>query len=368
MADSAAPTLDRPYRFAVGSRERFIGDYNDQTQAFATTMQTVDIPAGDFTAGVYLRVDAVAAANAATVVFAADAPFSAIAEVQLQDPQGIPFQILSGYELYIWNLLGGFTGQGDATLSPYYSVTSGVGAGAGGSFSFVLRIPCELFPRDGIGALYNGSTASQFKVRVTLAASTAVYTTPPTTVPQVRVRMTSHGYQLAQQLPSGHAFETEPPGGPIYNNLTRQVFQFSGAGQLTVPLVRKGFLYRELLFIVRDNAGARSNAIISDAVLRVDNVDHWNGSFAMWRHITWERNRLISLTPASAVPTGVAQQSFAHDWDGLTGGETRDQYVPTTPGSIAEMRLTATAAGSLTILVNDVTPTPQSIAAGIVKV
>jgi hypothetical protein len=144
--------------------------------------------------------------------------------------------------------------------------------------------------------------------------------------------------------------------------------QFSGAGTLTVPLVRKGFLYREMLFIVRDNAGARSNAIITDAVLRVDNVDHWNGSFAMWRHVTWERNRLISLTPGTAVPTGVAQQSWAHDWDGLTGGETRDQYLPTTPGSIAEMRLTASAAGSLTILVNDVTPTQAAIAAGIVKV
>lgn len=365
--NAAVATLDRPYRFAVGARERFIGDYNDQTQAFATTMQTVDIPAGDFTAGVYLRVDCVTSGNSATVAFAGDAPFSALQEIQLQDPQGIPFQILSGYELYIWNVLGGFTGNGDATLSPYYTAVTGSG-GTGGSFSFVLRIPAELAPRDGIGALYNGSTASQFKVRITLAASAAVYSTAPTTLAQVRVRMTSHGYQLAQQLPSGHAFEQEPPGGPIYNNLTRQVFQFSGAGTLTVPLVRKGFLYRELLFIVRDNAGARSNAIITDAVLRVDNVDHWNGSFAMWRHITWERNRLISLTPSTSVPTGVVQQSFAHDWDGLTGGETRDQYLPTTPGSIAEMRLTASAAGSLTILVNDVTPTQAAIASGIVKV
>lgn len=367
MTDTAAPTavVDRPYRFAVGARERFVGDYNDQTQAYATTFQTVDIPAGDFTAGVYLRVDAVTAGNAATVVFAADGPFSALSEIQLQDPQGIPFQILSGYELYVWNLFGGFTGQSDAAQSPYYVATAGVAAGLGGSFSFVLRIPCELFPRDGIGALYNGSTASQFKVKVTLGASASVYTTPPTTLSSVRVRMTSHGYQLAQQLPSGHSFEQEPPGGPIYNNLTRQVFQFSGSGNLTVPIIRKGFLYREMLFLVRDNTGARSNTIITNMVLRVDNVDHWNGDFAMFRQITWERNR---VTAGSALPAGLAQQSWAHDWDGLTGGETRDQYVPTTPGSIVEMRLVASAAGSLTILVNDVTPTQKAIAAGIVKV
>jgi hypothetical protein len=232
----------------------------------------------------------------------------------------------------------------------------------------VLRLPASLGDRDAIGSLYNGSTASQFKVRVTLATSATVYSTAPTTVPSVRVRMTSHGLQLAQQLPSGHSFEQEPPGGPVYNNLTRQVFQFSGSGNLTVPLVRKGFLYREIILIQRDGSAVRSNSIITEVVLRVDNVDHWNGSFAMWRHITWERNRLVSLTPSSSVPTGVAMQSFAHDWDGLTGGETRDQYVPTTPGSIAELRLTASAAGSVTILVNDVTPTQAAIAAGIVKV
>lgn len=364
MTEAPAQAI-KPYRFAVGARERFVGDYKDMTQAFGTTFETVDIPAGDFTAGVYLRIDAVTAANAANVVFTGDAPFSALQEIQLQDPQGIPFQVLSGYELYTWNLFGGFTGQSDAAQSPYYVATAGVGGGLGGSFSFVLRIPCELFPRDGIGALYNGSTASQFKVKVTVAASTAVYSTPPTTLPNVRLRYTSHGYQLAQQLPSGHAFEQEPPGGPVYNNLTRQVYQFSGAGNLTVPIVRKGFLYREMLFIIRDASGVRSNSIITNMVVRVDNVDHWNGDLAMFRQITWERNRVVS---GALLPAGLAQQSWAHDWDGLTGGETRDQYVPTTPGSIVELRLVASAAGSLTILTNDVTPTQKAIAAGIVKV
>lgn len=361
-----APAAIAPYRFSVGARERFIGDYSDVASAFGSTQNTVDIPAGDFTAGVYIRVDAtVPSANSANVAYQGDGPFSVLSEVQLQDPQGIPFQILSGYELYVWNLFGGFTGQSDQVLSPYYTAVVSTGA-TGGNFSFVLRVPAELEPRDGVGALFNGSTASQFKVKIVLAASTAVYSTPPTALPTtVRVRLTSHGYQLAQMLPSGHAFEQEPPGGPIYNNLTRQVFQFAGAGTLTVPLVRKGFLYREILFVVRDASLVRSNAIITNMVLKVDNVEHWNGDFAMYRHVTWERNR--GQTGAN-LPAGLAMQSFCHDWDGLTGGETRDTYVPTTPGSIAELRLTASAAGSLTILVNDVTPTQQAIASGVIKV
>ena len=363
-APAAAAVADRPYRFAVAARERFVGTYSDRTQALGTTFETVDIPAGDFTAGVYIQVDALTSANAATVVFAGDGPFSAIQEIQLLDPQGVPFQILSGYELYLWNLLGGFQGQADMSLSPYYVATAGAGA-TGGSFNFFLRIPAELFPRDGIGALYNGATSSQFKVRLVLSASAALYSTPPTTLAQVRVRYHSHGYQLAQQLPSGHAFETEPPGGPIYNNLNRQIFQFSGAGNLTVPLQRKGFLYREVIFIVRDGSGVRSNAIATDATFTVDNINHFAGPTALWRHTSWERGKVNS---GATFPTGTLLQSFCHDWDGTVGGETRDMYVPTTPGSISQATFVVTAAGSLTMLVNDVTPTDEAIKAGVVKV
>jgi hypothetical protein len=360
----ATAVAERPYRFAVAARERFVGTFSDRSQALGTTFETVDIPAGDFTAGVYLQVTCTTAGNAAAVTFAADGPFSAIQEIQLLDPQGVPFQILSGYELYLWNLLGGFTGQSDQTLSPFYSTVTGA-VGTGGSFTFVLRIPAELFPRDGIGTLYNGATSSQFKVRLVLGASAAVYGVAPTALANVRVRMHSHGYQLAQQLPSGHSFETEPPGGPIYNNLNRQIFQFSGAGNLTVPLVRKGFLYREIIFIVRDNAGARSNTVCTDATFTVDNINHWAAPYDFWRHVTWERGNLAT---GATQPAGVTLQSFCHDWDGKVGGETRDQYVPTTPGSIAQATFVVGAAGSITMLVNDVTPTQEAIAAGVVKV
>lgn len=365
MPEAATAVVDRPYRFAVAARERFVGTYSDRNQALGTTLETVDIPAGDFTAGVYLQVDCVTAGNAATVVFAGDAPFSAIQEVQLLDPQGVPFQILSGYELFAWTLNGGFTGQTDATLSPYFTTVPGVGAGLGGGFTFFLRIPAELFPRDGIGTLYNGATSSQFKVRIVLGTSAAVYTTPPTTLANVRVRMHSHGYQLAQQLPSGHAFETEPPGGPIYNNLNRQIFQFAGAGNLTLPLQRKGFLYREIIFIVRDATGVRSSTLISDATFTVDNINHFAGPTPLLRQTTWERGKNPTGT---LLPAGVFLQSFCHDWDGTVGGETRDGYVPTTPGSISQATFVATAAGSVTLLVNDVTPTEMAIAAGVVKV
>jgi hypothetical protein len=368
MTTAPAPALPAQMRFASGARERFAGTFKDVSTplaAFAQQLDLIDIAAGDFTAGVYLHVTATAAGNAAAVTFAADGPFSAVQQVELLDPTGGAFQTYSGKELELHNAAGGYTGQSIPSDSPAYLATTGAVA-AGGSFGFILRIPAELFPRDGACALWNGSTAAQFKVRVTLAPSTQIYGVAPTVLPSVRVRVNSHGYQVpAGTSQSGVGFALTPPGGQMYQNVYRQVYQIAGAGQIIIPLTRKGYLLRMLNFIVRDGAGARSNAILNgDWNLKIDNVDVFNGSWDLLRQITWERNRWVS---GANVPAGFAQLSWAFDWDGLNGGESRDQYVPTQPGSIIELRTTATAAGSLTILTNDVSVTKEALDTGLIR-
>lgn len=368
-ATKATP-LPSQYRFAAGARERFAGTFKDQSVALGASAQAldlIDIAAGDFTAGVYLHVTAAATGNAAAVAFQADGPFSALQQVELLDPTGVAFQTYSGYELMILNALGGYTGQSIPTDSPNYTTTTGA-VGTGGSFGFMLRIPCELFPRDGAAALWNGSTAAQFKVRVTIAPSTAIYSVAPTALPSVRVRVNSHGYQVASGPSLANVpFQQTPPGGQMYQNVYRQVYQIAGAGQIIVPLSRKGYLLRELIFIVRDNAGARSSTVLgsTDWNVKIDNVDVFLGSDALLRQITWERNR---YTSGSSLPAGVYGLTWAFDWDGLNGGESRDQYVPTQPGSIMELRTTAAAAGSVTILTNDVSVTREAVDQGIVRV
>lgn len=369
-ADPGATPAAR-YRFATGSRERFAGTFNDQSVvpgASAQTLNLIDLAAGDFTAGVWLQVScSILSGNAATVVFAADAPFSAIQEVQLLDPQGVPFQIFSGYELYLWNVMGGYTGQGNRVYSPYYTAVAGVAAGLGGSFSFFLRIPAELFCRDEIGALFNGSTAAQFRIRVVIAPSTDIYTTPPTALTAVRLRVNTHGYVIpSQTAPSGVGYATEPPGGPVYMNFTKQVYPVAGAGQVIIPLTRKGFWLRKILFVFRNSSLARINTLVTgDIRFIVDNVDVFNGTYDLAREVTWDRNRVANgLTD---LPVGIYDQNWAFDMVGFTGGETRDQYVPTSPGSILEFRATLGAAGRVEILTCDVAPTQQALSAGVLK-
>lgn len=368
-ADPGASPSAR-YRFATGSRERFAGTFNDQSVipgASAQTLNLIDLAAGDFTAGVWLQVSCtIAAGNSATVVFNADAPFNAIQEVQLLDPQGVPFQIFTGYELYLWNVLGGYTGQGNRVFSPNYTAVAGAGA-TGGSFSYFLRIPAELFCRDEIGALFNGSTAAQFRIRVVMAPSTDIYSTPPTVLTAVRVRTNTHGYVIPNSsAPSGVGYATEPPGGPVYMNFTKQTYPVAGAGQVIIDLTRKGFWMRKILFVFRNTSLARVNTLVTgDLRFIVDNVDVFNGTYELAREVSWDRNRVANgLTD---LPIGVFDQNWAFDMVGFTGGETRDQYVPTSPGSILQMRATLGAAGRVEILTCDVAPTDQALSAGVLK-
>lgn len=368
--DAGAAAAASRYRFATGSRERFAGTFNDQSVvpgASSQVLNLIDLAAGDYTAGVWLQVDCVTAGNAATVVFNADAPFSAIQEIQLLDPQGVPFQIFSGYELYLWNVLGGYTGQGNRVYSPNYVATAGVAAGLGGAFSFLLRIPAELFCRDEIGALFNGSTAAQFRMRVVLAPSTDIYATPPTTLAAVRVRTNTHGYVIpSQTAPSGVSYATQPPGGPVYMNFTKQVYPIAGAGQVIIDHTRKGFWFRKILLVWRTAALARTNTLVTgDIRCIIDNVDVFNGTYQLAREITWDRNRVAN--GLVDLPIGVIDLNWAFDNVGFSGGETRDQYFPTSPGSIVQTRATVGAAGRLEILTCDIAPTEQALAAGVLK-
>lgn len=236
---STATALAPTNRFAAGARERFAGTFKDVSTvigAAAVALDLIDVAAGDFTAGIYLHVSCVTAGNAAAVTFLADGPWAALQQVELLDPTGNAFHTYSGYELMLVNAAGGYTGQSEQVNGPNYLATAGA-VGAGGSFGFMLRIPCELFPRDGAASLWNGSTAAQFKVRVTLAPSTAIYGVAPTALGQVRVRVNSHGYQVPNGTSlSGAGFAATPPGGQMYQNFYRQVHAIAGAGMQTVFL------------------------------------------------------------------------------------------------------------------------------------
>jgi hypothetical protein len=366
MATATNPDMapmGRRTRFMEGALERWAGNFSDVSRTLSTASQTLDLQpmaAGDFTAAIPIEIRGTTSGNSANVAYVADAPFSVVQQIELLDPTGKAFWVLQGWELYAAILMSGYLGQGDVTLdTTTYAATTGTG-GTGGSFRFILWLHPEILKRDGVGVLYNGSTAAQFQVRITLAPSTAVYSTAPTTQPVVNVRFNQCGYVLRDMAP---AAPQEPPGGAIYQAWNRQVFQFTGAGQLTLPVQRKGYWERQVIFICRNSSGVRIDSLITDIEYKVDNVSHFNGSWDLLKHVTFTRAGRVP-------PVGLAQVSYISDFDGLNGGETRDMWVKTEAGSIKDLRVTVTGAGSLTVLTNDVSVPAdgKAIAEGVVKV
>jgi hypothetical protein len=163
--------------------------------------------------GVWLNVSCTTASNAATVAFNADAPFNAIQNVVFQDANQKPIVgPFDGYTLMVVNKYGGYQAAGDPRASATYSVTSGVGSGAGGSFNFNVYVPLEIASRDTLGALQNKSSSSTFQLVLTINTSSAVYSTAPTTTAGVTVTVHEDGWiqPKATDL-SGTPLSQSPP-------------------------------------------------------------------------------------------------------------------------------------------------------------
>lgn len=344
-------------RFGVGARARDTGVFYDERKTLASTsgvMPEAPVPPGDWLQEITLLVEVASTGNSATVALANDAPWSLFSEIAFLDAGGQVVHALSGYNLYLVNLLGGFKFQNDPTTSPFYTALTTGGGTTAGSGKFLLRIPVEIIDREGIGAYPNAASNAVTRIRLTLAPTAQVYSTAPTAAPEVRVRMISTGLVVPSDTsPAGRPFSPEPPGAGTFQQWTQLGYDLT-AGRRTIPHTRKGQTYRTLLFVTRDNSGVRSDAIVSDFRFSVDDVASMRGPWGFCRHVTWERQ----LLAAANLPTGVVQVSFAHEFDGKVGGELRDNWVMTAPGSKVEMELEVAAAGTIQVITNEIIPAP----------
>lgn len=351
-----APPAAASLRFPTGARNREAGIFYDEVRtqtAGSVVFPEAQMPPGDWLADVTLWVTMTTAGNSAVVAFQADGPWSAIAEIRFMDAAGNSIYSLTGYSLMLINLLGGYYGQNDPTDSPLYT-TPVVGSGAtGGSFSFGLHLPIEIISRDAVGVIPNGASNSVCRVGYTLAPSVAVYSTAPTALGAFRVRMFETGYVLpsTDSPVNGLPYATQPPGAGTFQQWSEITLDFA-IGRTRKPHTRKGNVYRTLLFVARTAAGVRSDTALDELTFNVDGVSSIKGPWAYLRHRTWQRQP-YALTK---LPAGVVQVSYCHEWDGKVGGEMRDWWIPTQPGTDVNFDFVATTAGQLQIITNEVVP------------
>lgn len=341
-------------RFMSGARERDSGVYYDETRTLSAGSQTLPeakSPPGDWLRDQVILFDVTTAGNAAAVTFANDGPFNLIDRIRFKDATGTTLHELTGYELFLVNLLNKPVFNSDPRKMPDYSVTTGVGGGAGGSATFSLIVPVEFINRDATGVLPNGASNSVTRTEIVLAGSDTAYGVAPTTAGDVRVRIIERGYvQPVESSLTGPKYASKPPGAPyVFQQCSSYPYDLA-AGRKVHQHERKGNNLRSLIFVARGADGERSDTLIDEMRLRIDKVETLDGPWRHLRNVTFSRHSIA----AADLPAGVVQASFAHEWDGSFGGEVRDMYIPTMPGSLVEFDIESSAAGELTVITQEI--------------
>jgi hypothetical protein len=164
--------------------------------------------------GVWINAACTTAGNAATVVFAGDAPSIALAQVAFLDTQQRPIIQVTGYQLaQIINKFGGYFALGDPRANATYVATAGSGA-TGGSFNFTLWVPLEINNRTGVGAALNKNSSQTYTLSMTQNTSAAIYSTAPTTLAAIVVTVYEDGWWQPQAMDVSGAPASQSPVAP----------------------------------------------------------------------------------------------------------------------------------------------------------
>jgi len=343
-----APTPTVP--FVRASQRQTLFANVDQSRVFAAAGAQIgvfELPASGFLRNIALLVTASGGTGAAAV-YQADAPWSVIEQISLEDPSGRPvYGPVSGYELMVSNFVGGYDNQLDpATWAPY------VAPSTAGNFTFMLQIPVEASPRDGYAALANQDSSAAYRLRITMAPQASVYSTVPTTPATVRFQAWANLWtQPTATNLAGQPQQQVPPGSGTIQFWTREVTALV-AGRNTVRVRRVGNLFRNLVLIVRDAPGLRvAQATLPDPIRLV-----WDNLTLLDEGRELRLQKQESSLGGNPVPAGIYVYSFCDDLDGQSGHEMRNALLPTTVATRLEIDGSFTVAGSLTVLINDILP------------
>ena len=325
------------------TRGSSIATMQDFSRTYAAGGQDeVPLQTNAFLASIVLDIALTTAGNAATVAFAADAPFSVIGQIWLNDPanQAIITPI-TGYQLYLLNKYLPDTGCAfDPQKDPNYSAVTGAGA-TGGSFSFRLVIPVEHRRRDALGAVNNSAANQRYQLNYTIIpAFASLYTTPPTTeattvsISATQVYWTAPPASIVTTQGTVAVNPTPAGLGTVGFVRFESHNEMSGGGSPQVQLNNVGDYISTVIFVNR-NAGARiTSSWPNPFQWWVNDFQVHNLSLNFWqRWMARAFGYVAGLTGAGGLDLGVFVLPYLHDMFDNVNGETNaspaNQYLAT---------------------------------------
>jgi hypothetical protein len=234
-----------PFRAGVQPAE--LVDYSNVTTlaAFAQNLPVYNVTPNVWQRGFWILTQIAFPANVvATLVLQTASPFAG---------QNYPFSVwqtitfsdinskaivggatFSGFDLHVANKFFGFVNLGDSRAAPGYNATL---TGTPTAHQFAFYLPLEVATRTGLGSLENKSTASTFKLQLTIESQVNLFSTPPTNPAVVTTRITSDSYFSAKVPGTASA----PPAAGATQYIIKG--SYPGLSGSQSPIIQQGLGY-----------------------------------------------------------------------------------------------------------------------------
>lgn len=359
----------RPQVFRVGVYETDVPDIDvtlAQTAASVQKLGTFKLSPNGWLAGIWCLCQMTTSANAATVTFTNDNPFSCINKITFKDVgQREVVGPLTGYEWFTINKWGGYFPGNPDPRNPAngYAVTAGAG-GTGGSFTFLMFMPLEIVYRDTLGEIENKSSSSAYTLEVFLDSAANTYGVGPTTPGNFRFRGNLIGYTEPEAADMrGRPLAQAPPADGTVQYWTSEVpaAQSAGIGKYNIQ-GGIGYSIRNVIFVAYDNANGTRATGQTDwpdpSTLSFGKVQLFQRPVLMWQNLMAKWFSLTSLGPDAALSpeNGVFVQAFNREFDTVAGNELRIGYLVTKAGNVLQLSGTFGLTVIVHYLVNYIVP------------
>lgn len=283
-------------------------------------------------------------------VLAADAPWNMFALVTYSEPNNNPIVNLTGYNLYLSNVYGGFSSGENPASDPDYATTNG-------NINMWPYISVELDPT-GLGALSDLSSSSGYQLYLLPNPTGTIFTTIPAPLPAAQVSAYADFWTLPDKSDGrGNMQAIIPPrAGTIqmWNQILNVVLS-AGGGNQEMQLNRMGNQIRTILMVTR-TSGARSDTPFpSPTRMEWDDIILAGVSPQILRKKMYEM-----VLSQAARPAGVFALFFNDGIERHVGGNGASSWLSTVTDTRFALsgQFPAATAPTLDWVVNDVSRAP----------
>lgn len=345
------PGQVKPFAQASKNGTRLVGSFQPQVSASPAPIGPVALTAS----GGYIKrwiLENIETGGGGTTagVLQADAPWNLDALITLSEPNNNPVLNLTGYNLYLADIYGGYAMGENPANDPDYSTSQG-------NINTWPYIPVELDPT-GLGALSDLSSSSGYQLYILPNPNATVYSTIPSPLPSRALNVYADFWTLPERVDGeGSPQAIVPPrAGTIqmWNQILNIVLS-AGGGNQEYQLNRMGNRLRTIIMVTRAN-GARADAVYPNPMrLEWDDIILHNVSPQIVRKRMYEK----TLSQA-ARPTGTFALFFNEGITRFVGGNGASSWLPTVVDTRFALSGQFASATSPTLdwIVNDVSYAP----------